>query len=88
VLDILRYWYILKSYQPEKQMTASIITRINAILKKNGRVERLVRGRGYYYLKNCNFRESGIYAWNPYKDANAIEYIVSIFNDEGITLEL
>lgn len=28
----------------------STVTRINALLKKAGREERLVRGRGYYYL--------------------------------------
>jgi len=47
--------------------TVSTITRINNILKKNGREERLVRGRGYYYLhggKASGFPETSIYTYN------------------------
>jgi hypothetical protein len=33
-----------------KKNPMSVLTRINAALKMAGREERLVRGRGYYYL--------------------------------------
>jgi hypothetical protein len=45
----------------------SAITRINRALKKAGRDERLVRGRGYYYLMGgdaSGFPEASIYSYS------------------------
>lgn len=41
----------------------SAVTRVNAVLKANGREERLVRGRGYYYLINYDGGRSGLYVF-------------------------
>ncbi len=30
-----------------------VISKVNALLKKAGREERLIRGKGYYYLSAC-----------------------------------
>lgn len=49
----------------------STLTRINTQLKKQGREERLVRGRGYYYLRGGDasaLPQSAIYASNLYPE--------------------
>lgn len=69
--------------------TVSAITRVNAILKKAGRDERLVRGRGYYYLRGgeaSSFHTVSIYAcWIEPKDFTfACREVVRLFGDAEI----
>lgn len=67
-----------------------ILTQINHRLRALGREERLVRGKGYYYLcggEAGNFRESGIYGGDRLVDLEVEwRHIVHIFELAGITL--
>lgn len=67
----------------------SAVTRINKALKALGREERLVRGRGYYYLiegESSSFYTSSIYTmWIEPKDfAFAASEVNDMFRRAGI----
>lgn len=69
----------------------SPITVINKRLAKLGRVERIVRGRGYYYLRGgdaARFAESGFYGFTfPLKNADTMwPSVLRMFAENGIDL--
>jgi hypothetical protein len=73
------------------QKPKSAITRINQILKANGRAERLVRGRGYYYLFGGDApgwqNDSIHWCWIEPKDFSlAMSVIADMFQSNHITL--
>lgn len=65
-------------------------TRVNAVLKANGRAERLVRGRGYYYL--LGFAGSSmltVYRLDPTeRDFRiAMNHVIDCFKNDDITIK-
>lgn len=71
----------------------SAVTRVNEALKALGREERLVRGRGYYYLRDGEahtFYSSSIYVcWIEPKDfAFAASEVNDMFRREGINARI
>lgn len=62
----------------------SNVVRINAYLRKLGRKERLVRGRGYYYLMGgeaMSLPSSSIYVWsmNDMPLPTAVSMVAELF---------
>lgn len=69
----------------------SALAEVNRRLARAGRRERLVRGRGYYYLRGGDaaaFRESGFYGFGyPLASADTIwPSVAAKFAEEGVAL--
>lgn len=69
------------------------VRAINAALKKAGRDERLVRGKGYWYLSGGDagrLRESGFYGYHPalISAEASLRMIQERFADNGVTVRL
>lgn len=55
------------------------LATINKLLKKSGRTERLVRGRGYYYIPESTL--SGLYVNKLEDDTESMEIAVEFVNE-------
>ncbi len=70
----------------------SPVTAVNKILKANGRHERLVKGRGYYYLLGYSGGHPGLYECKledtPMCHAIALSHAQDSMRDIGIELKL
>ncbi len=85
---------------PKQLMSSSVplkspVTRINNALKAAGREERLVRGRGYYYLHlgeaSCFYSCSIPCMWLEKTQADfefAISYVNDMFKDAHINFTI
>jgi len=71
-------------------VTKSTLTRVNEDLKKEGRTEKLVRGRGYYYLlggeSNLPSTSICVYRLEPEDYEFAREAVKQLFADGGIEI--
>jgi hypothetical protein len=57
----------------------STLAKINKFLKKAGRTERLIRGRGYYYIPES--LESGLYVNKLEDDEQSMQIAVDFMNE-------
>jgi hypothetical protein len=57
----------------------STLAKINKLLKKAGRTERLIRGRGYYYIPES--LESGLYVNKLEDDEQSMQIAVDFVNE-------
>lgn len=55
------------------------LATINKLLKKAGRSERLVRGRGYYYIPEST--ESGLYVNKLENDEQSMQIAMDFVNE-------
>lgn len=72
--------------------TTSPVTQINDALRRAGRAERLVRGRGYWYLYGgdaSRFQSSIFCAYSPYLSTvdASLKMIADRFADNGVPLD-